>query len=322
MQRSRRWFLKLGGAGAGAALAGATWWVSTSQRRSARWARRIIEDARRTVPPAPFKPEPGKWSDNDITITWLGHATVLIGFYGIHILTDPVLGKRAGVYLGLGTAGIKRYVAPALSFPELPNIDVLLLSHAHMDHMDIASLRRFDPAIATISAPLTGDVLATARRRNVQELGWGKHTRYQGAKGELEVEAFEVKHWGQRWPSDLPRGYNGYVLRRENRALIFGGDTAATPTFKALRTKGPFAAAIMPIGAYRPWIWNHCTPEEAWEMTQMAGGTYLIPIHHRTFRLSEEPFDEPIERLQTAMQHEPSRLALREVGETFVCPRT
>src|SRR2546427_6836363 len=68
------------------------------------------------------------------------------------------------------------------------------------------------------------------------------------------------------WPSELNRGYNGYVLRREGKAILFGGDTAETPLFTALRSRGPFEAAIMPIGAYRPWIWNHCTPEQAVRM--------------------------------------------------------
>ena len=142
------------------ALGGAAWWLSSSKQRAARWTRRLVADAHRAILPAPVKPEPGKWSDNQITMAWLGHATVLINFYGIHILTDPALGNKIGFSLGLGTVGPKRYVAPALRFKDLPPIDVLLLSHAHMDHMDLPSLRRFAPGTFTVTAKDTDDVLA------------------------------------------------------------------------------------------------------------------------------------------------------------------
>jgi L-ascorbate metabolism protein UlaG (beta-lactamase superfamily) len=145
-------------------------------------------------------------------------------------------------------------------------------------------------------------------------------TILRGPKGELEITAVEVKHWGQRWPSELERGYNGYVLRREGKAVLFAGDTALTPVLADCRSKGPFEAAIMPIGAYRPWIWNHCTPEQAVEMASAAGARYIVPVHHQTFKLSDEPMNEPIERLKLALEHEPQRLALKQIGETFVCP--
>ena len=77
----------------------------------------------------------------------------------------------------------------------------------------------------------------------------------------------------------------------------------------------------MPIGAYQPWIRNHCTPEEAVAMANRAGAGYIVPVHHQTFRLSDEPINEPIERITGALSREPQRLALRRIGETFVCPR-
>src|SRR5262245_33356002 len=250
MQESRRRFLKCCAVGSGAAVGGGLWWVAKSKERAARWTRRLLADARRQVLPAAAKPEPAKWSDNQITTSWLGHATVLINFYGMHILTDPALGERIGVSLGLGTIGPKRFVAPALGSKELPPIDVLLLSHAHMDHMDLGSLRRFPPETFTISARQTSDVLASGGRKQITELAWNEGVTFKNSKGELRVEAFEVKHWGERWPSDVPRGYNGYILRREGKAILFGGDTALTSTFRDIRVRGPFEVALMPIGAY------------------------------------------------------------------------
>ena len=267
-----------------------------------------------------MKPEPTKWSDNQVTLSWLGHATVLINFYGIHILTDPALGSRVGVSLGFGTAGPKRYIAPPLKLKDFPKIDVLLLSHAHMDHMDLGTLRSFDRRAFTVTAKSTSDVLADARLKEIHELRWNEQITFKNAKGQLQIEAVEVKHWGQRWPSEIPRGYNGYILRREGKAILFAGDTANTPLFRELRSRGPFEAALMPIGAYRPWIWNHCTPEQGLEMANAAGAQYVLPIHHQTFRLSDEPMNEPIQRLEIAMSDEPERLALRRIGETFVCP--
>jgi L-ascorbate metabolism protein UlaG (beta-lactamase superfamily) len=278
-----------------------------------------LGDVRRGIQPAPVKPEPIRWSDNRITICWIGHATVLINFYGVHILTDPTLLSRVGVSVGLGTVGPKRFINPALRAGELPPIDVLLLSHAHMDHMDLGSLRCFPRTTFTVSAKGTSDLLG--RRERLTELGWNEGVTFRNSQGELRIEAVEVKHWGQRWPSEVPRGYNGYILRREDKALLFGGDTAVTPLFSEL-SRGPFEVALMPIGAYRPWIWNHCTPEQALEMSNAARAKYIVPIHHQTFRLSEEPMHEPIERLQEALRHEPERLALKQIGETFVCPLT
>ncbi len=323
MQRSRRTFLKYVALGTGTGLGGLSWWVGVSQQRAARYGRRLIQDARRRILPARTKPNPRGWSDNDITLAWLGHSSVLINFYGLNILTDPALGSRVGISLGLlGTLGNKRYIAPALRPKELPPIDLLLLSHGHMDHLDLPTLRFFPRSTFTISARGTSDLLASGRRMNARELGWGESTIFRSAKGDVRIEAFEVKHWGQRWPSEVPRGYNGYILRREGRSILFGGDTALTPLFNDLRSRGPFDLALMPIGAYRPWIWNHCTPEQAVEMANVAGARYLVPIHHQTFKLSDEPMNEPIQRFEAVLEREPERLALRNPGETFVLPRS
>src|SRR6185503_2860595 len=90
-----------------------------------------VEEIGRDVPPAPHKPTPSGWSDNAVTLAWLGHATVLINFYGVRILTDPVMYPRIGVDLGLGTLGPMRLVQCALTPGELPDIDLVLVSHAH-----------------------------------------------------------------------------------------------------------------------------------------------------------------------------------------------
>lgn len=117
--------------------------------------------------------------------------------------------------------------------------------------------------------------------------------------------------------TDDYRGYNGYVLERNGRRIIFGGDSAFTDSFASLRNRQRYDLAIMSIGAYDPWIRSHATPEEAATMANAAGADHIMPVHHQTFRLSAEPFREPIERFQAALQREPERIALREIGETF-----
>jgi L-ascorbate metabolism protein UlaG (beta-lactamase superfamily) len=297
-----------------AAIGGATWWAATSNRRSARWLRTLVEDSRRAILPAPSQIAISKWRDNAITVGWLGHATLLINFYGTWILTDPVFGDRCGIWTGLGTIGPKRYISPAVAIRELPPIDFVLLSHAHMDHLDTPSLRKIKPRQGYITARLTSDLLPD-KSREICELSWGEKKRLKAQQGEVEFEAFEVNHWGQRWPSELERGYNGYIIRREGKSILFGGDTAYTTSFKEIRGKGPFEAAIMPIGAYRPWIRNHCDPEQAVQMANEAGAKYLVPVHHQTWKLSHEPMDEPMQRFEAALSAEPERIGLRRVGE-------
>lgn len=316
----RRTFVRATLVGLTLAAAGGVWWLRTTERHRVRFLRQMLAESSRAVAAPELRPRPHAWSDDRITLAWVGHATVLINFYGVRILTDPVLGERVGVALGGVTVGPKRYIAPALSLMDLPSIDLLLLSHAHMDHLDLPTLRQFPASAAVVTARDTADLFAPTGLRQLTELRWGDRVRLQPRGREITIEAFEVKHWGARWPSRQPRGYNGYILRREDRALIFGGDTAQTPAFGGLRAGGRYAVAIMPIGAYNPWIANHCTPEQAVEMVNRAGANYLLPMHHQTFRLSDEPMDEPLARLEAALVGEPERLAVRSVGETFVVP--
>lgn len=262
-------------------------------------------------------PDPHAWSENGVTLAWLGHATVLINFYGVRILTDPVLFNRVGINTWLGTVGPKRLAPSALTPAQLPDIDLVLVSHAHFDHLDIGSLAAVRGRPAAVMAARTADLLPRRRYSAVHELGWGGTVRIDTAHGEVEIRAIEVQHWGARVTRDTYRGYNGYIISREGRSILFGGDTAQTSLFASHRRFGPFEVAIMPIGAYDPWIRAHCTPEQAIEMADAAGARLFVPIHHKTFTLSREPVNEPIERAQAKLAAEAGRLALRDIGETL-----
>jgi L-ascorbate metabolism protein UlaG (beta-lactamase superfamily) len=298
----------------------------TTVRRSRirRWLGHLFREwtieSWRPIAPAFGKPEPAKWSDAQVTLAWLGHATVLINFFGVKILTDPVLFPRIGIRLPGFTIGPKRLTAPALEFHELPKIDLILLSHAHFDHLDLRTLRCFDEKTSVITARATSDLLRRTRFREVTELDWRETKTVNTAAGEIEVSAFRVKHWGARKQQDTYRGYNGYLLERNRRRIIFAGDTAMTDSFAELGAEGEIDLAIMSIGAYNPWIHSHCSPEQAVEMANAAGARFIMPVHHQTFRLSFEPLGEPIERFEAALGKTPDRIALREIGETFVLP--
>jgi len=304
MQMNRRGFLLAAGAGLGAAA------ISLPPPMLVRMTGRVL--------PAAHTPDPAAWSENRITLAWLGHATVLINFYGVHVLTDPALFRRIGVDVRLTTLGPLRLTACALPAARLPDIDVVLLSHAHFDHLDTASLAALRGHPVVVSAPKTADLVPGRGVVGVHEIRWNQAASLCTRRGDLEVRAVEVKHWGARLNHDGYRGYNGYVIRREGRSLLFGGDTAHTRVFAEHRRYGPYEAAIMPIGAYDPYIYNHCTPEQAVAMADAAGARLFAPIHHKTFRLSEESFNEPIERAEAALVKERDRLALREVGDTVV----
>lgn len=288
--------------------------------RSLRSLRKISGDYFRKIAPASHRPEPGTWRDDQITASWLGHATVLLDFLGVNILTDPVLGSRIGLRMGFFTLGPKRYIAPALRADELPRIDLVLLTHAHMDHTDLWTLRHLDKKAVVVTARGTADLPRSCHFKKIIELGWDETVEIETAAGALRVTAFRVNHWGARMHHDTHRSYNAYLLERDSRRVCVAGDTAFTKVFKRLRAQGAIDLITMPIAAYDPWIRAHCTPEQAIEMADMAGAKYIMPIHHETFKLSWEPMSEPIARFKAALAHELSRVALTSVGETFVVP--
>jgi L-ascorbate metabolism protein UlaG (beta-lactamase superfamily) len=272
-----------------------------------------------------YQPTPEAWSNDQINIAWIGHSTVLINFYGVWILTDPVLSERIGVYW-LGTNwGPSRYSYPALDFDQFPKPDIMLLSHAHMDHMDYPTLqdfaKKFPNQIDVITSYYTKDVIEDLPWKSIKELDWGDEYFLNGIK----LKALEVKHFGWRypWEKDRSKGYmkdgrsyNAYVLEKNGKKILFGGDTANTNKLDVL-TGENIGIAIMPIGAYRPWKWNHCNPEEALIMANRINAKYFIPIHCFTFQQGQEPREEPLNWLNKSIVNYRMQLGLNELGQTF-----
>jgi L-ascorbate metabolism protein UlaG (beta-lactamase superfamily) len=263
---------------------------------------------------SPQRPDPRTWSNTQLTVAWLGHATVLLNIQGSLLLTDPALERRIGIGRGFATLGPRRLIEPALRAHDLPQLDLVLLSHAHMDHTDLGTLRRL-PANTRVVVQ-SGNRDLVRRFERVDELAWGEHLDASGVR----IESTEAAHWGARTITDRHRGYGGYLIQKDGRTVLFAGDTAYTEVLDKYRHRGPIDLAILPIGAYDPWIANHASPEEAWAMFKALGAEYVLPVHHSTFRLSREPVDEPIRRFLAAAGVERWRVVVSEVGGTAAIP--
>jgi L-ascorbate metabolism protein UlaG (beta-lactamase superfamily) len=240
---------------------------------------------------------------------------VLINFLGTWVLTDPALESRIGIGRGLVKMGPRRLAPPALRPRELPRPHVVLLSHAHMDHTDLGTLRSIPADVPVVVQPGNRDLVRRFHR--VAELEWRASTTVR----DLTVESVEVRHWGARMVTDRHRGYGGYLLSKSGLSVLFAGDTAYTDALTRAAASRKIDLAILPIGAYDPWIYNHASPEQAWSMFRSLGATWVLPIHHSTFRLSREPTDEPIRRFLAAAGPDRWRVVLTRIGDTWLMPK-
>ena len=203
---------------------------SLSRSRARRWIahlwREWTVESWRPIAPAFAHPQPNEWSNDQLTAAWLGHSTVLINFFGITILTDPVLFPRIGIRIPpLFTIGPKRLTKPALKFNELPPIDLVLLSHAHFDHIDTRTLHKFSKRTAVVTAPRTSDLLRWMRFRDITELRWGESHELHTDRGSLRIKAFRVNHWGAR----LGTTTTAATTATSSSETIAASSSAATP---------------------------------------------------------------------------------------------
>ncbi|HLK86565.1 MAG TPA: MBL fold metallo-hydrolase [Candidatus Binataceae bacterium] len=262
---------------------------------------------------------PASWPSDRLTIADLGHSALLMDWYGVRVLSDPTLFNRVGLSIGsLITIGPRRHSTPPLAPSQLQNVDVILITHAHMDHLDLPSLRALPKSAVVIACAGCGALIRPLGFTDVRELGWGDRTEVKG----LRVTAMGARHWGVRWPPfGRAYGYNSYLIERGGTRMLLACDSAFTPMFSSLAENPPDVVA-MSIAAYDPWIHNHANPEQVWEMFQQTRGRYLVPIHWGTFRLSKEPMDEPMRRLQAAAGHAANRVAIRQIGVLWTLPQS
>ena len=254
--------------------------------------------------PQPALFDPAAFRSGD-ALVWVGHATVLLHLGGRVWLTDPVWRRRVGPLPGLGP---ERRTPPGVPWAALPPVDRILLSHDHYDHLDAPTLRRlarrFGPRLVVVAPPGYRRWLARRGLPRVVELAWGQAWDDPPAR----VRAWPAQHWTRRGPCDTNRrGWSAWGLEVAGRKVFFAGDTGYGPHLAAIGGAwGPVDVALLPIGAYAPrevMAPVHLDPEEAVRAYLDLGGRgALVPIHWGTFRLSDEPLDEPPRRLAAAWQ--------------------
>ena len=234
------------------------------------------------------------------TLTWIGHASFLMQVDGINILTDPHLTKRASPVV---FAGPSRTTPPGLDIDDLPEIDVIVISHNHYDHLDYQTIlnitRKQINNQPLILVPLKlHKLLESFGARNVKELGWWDTTSYKN----LNIHAVPVQHWSNRSFNTNKTLWCGWVFENNNYKCIFVGDTGYSKDFATIQQKfGHMDLSLIPIGAYAPrWFMkdHHCNVEEAIQIHKDLKSKKSIAMHWGTFQLTDEPMDEPIKLLK------------------------
>ncbi len=170
--------------------------------------------------------EPASWPDNSLTIANLGHAAVLMNFFGTRVITDPSLFSRVGMSIdSILTIGPKRFVDPPLAPAQLQQLDIILITHAHMDHLDIPSLKALPKSAVVVACDKCSQIIAPLGFKDVRELKWGESTVVKG----LTIRAMGARHWGKRWPPfGADYGFNSYVLEKDGRRMLLACDSADT----------------------------------------------------------------------------------------------
>lgn len=246
-------------------------------------------------------------------LTWIGHSSFLGSLGSSHFLIDPVFSPRAGGF-------VPRHVSPGLRPGDLPPLDALMVTHSHYDHLDrrsIAGLARSTPVFVPLGLG------CWFRRRgfdNVTELDWWQSDR----SGDLSITLVPARHWSRRRLLDTNRTlWGGFVIRSGDASVYHSGDSAWFDGFAEIGRRFPgLGTALLPIGAYSPrWFMehHHMNPEQAGEAFLTLGARRMIPMHWGTFKLTDEPLREPVERLRRWWAREeraPLRLIVPAVGQT------
>jgi L-ascorbate metabolism protein UlaG (beta-lactamase superfamily) len=231
-----------------------------------------------------------KLKDDQLSLTWIGHASFLIQTPRLNILIDPNWANWLLVIRRLKHAG--------LALHHLPNIDLVLITHAHFDHLHRPTLRRI-AQLQPIAVPFgVADLVHDLGFHRVHEMAWWDTWKFHG----LEITFTPAKHWGARRLIDRHRGYGGYALRWHGRTIYHAGDTAWFDGFREIGRRLAPEIALLPIGAYENPSGrdHHISPEQAVDAFRELGAQTLIPMHFGTYRMSYERHHEPPQRLMNA----------------------
>jgi L-ascorbate metabolism protein UlaG (beta-lactamase superfamily) len=279
--------------------------------------------------PSPFppaKPDPRIKGDG-LRITMVGHASMLVQVAGLNILTDPVWSNRVSPF---SFAGPKRVTAPGIRFEDLPAIDLVLVSHNHYDHLDIATLKRLQAAHSPhFITPLGNDTIIrrAALDAKISVMDWGDRIAISDG---ITIDAEPAHHWSARGTGDRSMAlWAAFVISTPSGKIYDVGDTGFHDgiNYRAAAEKhGGFRLAILPFGAYEPrWFMKgqHQNPDEAVRGMQLANASHVAGHHFATFQLTDEAMDAPVAALEVALrEHDvsPERFRPMRAGEVFDVP--
>ena len=234
-------------------------------------------------------------TNGELGLTFIGHASFFVQIGGQSVMIDPNFARWLFV--------LKRLRRPGVRIADLPAIDLVLVSHAHFDHLHRPSLRAIvqnnlrtrGVAPAIIIPTHVSDLVSDLGFSEIIELDWWKASRHHN----LQVTHVPSRHWGARILKDSHRGYGGYVLRDGRHSIYHAGDTAYFPGFREIGRRLSPDVALLPIGAYNPSQYRnvHANPADAMQAFRDLKSRWMVPMHYGTFRLSHEPVDEPLQLL-------------------------
>lgn len=257
---------------------------------------------------------------DELAVTFIGHASFLVQIGGLKLLIDPVFANRL-VFM-------RRQRRPGVLIRDLPSIDAVLLTHAHMDHLNLPSLRKVvrhsyrmsGRAPCVIVPEGVEDLVKNLGFESVLAMRWWSSRRLR----QVEVTMTPAQHWGARMLRDTHRGFGGYVLRSDPHSLYHSGDTGYFAGFREIGDRLAPQVALLPIGAYSPDGFRrvHTSPEDALQGFQDLRAECMIPMHYGTFILSNEPMEEPLSRLMTAAAQNglQNRIQALHEGDTTIFP--
>ncbi|MDX2227646.1 MAG: MBL fold metallo-hydrolase [Verrucomicrobiae bacterium] len=248
-----------------------------------------------------------KLKGNDLSITFIGHASFLIQTPGHNILIDPCYANWI--------VGQKRIRRPGLALKDLPPIDMVLITHAHFDHLHIPTLKKVAKGQTLVLPYNVADVISGCRFGQIIEMNHWETLPVNG----LKITFVPAAHWGARTLTDRHRGYGGYIIEYNGRSVYHCGDSTYFKGFKEIGERCAPEIALLPIGAYDPPSGrdHHMGPEEAVLAFEDLKAKWFIPMHYGSFRLSYEPVTEPLERLlKASLKHAiASRVRILDEGK-------
>ncbi len=286
--------------------------INVSLRRRARQFTKLV---RRSVltPRTGHPSKPVLTGNGQLGLTFIGHSSFFVQISGLNLVIDPNFARWLFV--------LKRLRRPGVKIPDLPGLDLVLVTHAHFDHLHRPSLRALvrhtrrlrKPAPAIVVPRHVADLVSDLGFREIIELDWWEEFSHGG----ISVVHTPSRHWGARVVRDMHRGFGGYVIRSRRESLYHAGDTAYFPGFREIGERLRPDVAMLPIGAYEPPSFRnvHTSPADAVRAFLDLRARYLVPMHYGSFRLSHEPMDEPLKFLSSeAKKHgiEDQMLILQE----------